>query len=70
MGQVGVFYSYSQWERMNQEARVGYIVGAFDTLQTVAADDFARKLSIYRHNCMTRAAMTGIQLQNNVIDLR
>jgi hypothetical protein len=57
-----VFYSYSSWIRLPMEARIGYLMGAFDTLIVVA--DESEKIQ----KCMLQAKMTGKQLAKNVQD--
>src|SRR6476620_8951051 len=61
--QSKVFYSYSSWIKLPADGRVGYIMGAFDTL-IVTGDDPSEKL----HKCIVHAKMTGKQLAKNVVE--
>jgi hypothetical protein len=64
--QKGVFYNYSQWDRMEEVNRVYYLTGVFDSLVIYAADERTRKASIHYYTCIRQANMDNGQLANNV----
>src|SRR5947209_7261996 len=64
--QVGLFANYAQWTSMSAEGRTAYIMGAFDTMQIVAANETAKKVAAHRHDCMMRAAISAVQFAEHV----
>lgn len=56
-----VFYNYSQWEQLSDEARLGYLAGAIDTL--IASPVSA---AIYYNKCVSNSDMKLVQLDTNV----
>ena len=66
-GQAGaqVYYSYPEWERLNDSARAVYIAGAYDSLVSIATPDTA---SASRHysKCIGSNRLTNEQLARNV----
>src|SRR5436853_513407 len=63
LGETRLFYSYSSWVRLPTDGRVGYILGAFDTLISLEGTSSEKF-----HTCMLRAKMSGRQLAKNVAD--
>lgn len=63
---LGVYYTYSEWERLSGEYRMIYIAGAMDTLMIFAVGDEAAKVAIHYHNCLKNARMSNRQLADNV----
>ena len=60
-----VYYSYPEWERLNDSARAMYIAGAYDSVVSVANLNSA---SASRHyaKCVASSRLTSEQLARNV----
>ena len=47
IAQVGVYFNFSQWERLTENQRTAYIAGAFDSLISNAATNEERRGSLH-----------------------
>jgi len=67
IAQVGVYFNFSQWERLTENQRTAYIAGAFDSLISNAATNEERRGSLHYQRCIRNAAMSSEQLGENVL---
>ena len=64
--QVLNWWNYSQWERLPADAKVAYIVGAFDSLVGYFSDDLHAKMSAHYSKCVFDTRMSLTQLSERV----
>src|ERR1043166_6948016 len=64
---AGQFYSYSQWEAMDETLRAVYIAGVFDSLLGIVRD--RKDLPVTKHydECISRANMSNGELADHVM---
>jgi hypothetical protein len=67
IAQVGVYFNFSQWERLTENQRIAYIAGAFDSLISNAATNEERRDGLHYQRCIRNAAMSSEQLGANVL---
>jgi hypothetical protein len=58
-----LYYTFSQWTRLQDEDRIAYISGLLDTLAMAATEPTQRPAQHYRQ-CITRSRLTSKQLAN------
>jgi hypothetical protein len=64
---AGQFYSYPQWEALDETHRAVYIAGVFDALLGLVKDEADLPATKHYDNCITRANMSNVELADNVI---
>jgi|SRR5262245_1121466 len=64
---AGQFYSYPQWEALDETHRAVYIAGLFDGLLGIVRDQDALPATKHYDDCITRANMSNGELADNVI---
>jgi len=64
---AGQFYSYRQWEELDETLRAVYISGVFDSLLGIVKDRTDLPATKHYDNCISRANMTSGELADNVI---
>ena len=64
---AGQYYSYRQWEKLDDTLRSVYIAGAFDSVLGIVRD--RKDLPVTRHydNCISRANMSNGDLADNLM---
>jgi hypothetical protein len=58
-----LYYTFSQWARLQDEDRVAYICGLLDTF-AMAATEPAQTTAQHYSQCITRSRLTSKQLAN------
>lgn len=64
---AGQFYSYAQWEAMDETLRAVYIAGAFDSLLGIVRDRNDLPMTKHYDECITRANMSNGEMADHVI---
>jgi hypothetical protein len=57
-------YTFSQWERLQDDDRVAFIAAYIDTLATIATTEPAQTTVRHYSQCITRSRLTPRQLAN------
>ena len=58
-----LYYTFSEWARLQDEDRIAYISGLLDTFAMAATEPTQRTAQHYRQ-CITRSRLTSKQLAN------
>jgi hypothetical protein len=58
-----LYYTFSEWARLQDEDRIAYISGLLDTL-AMAATEPAQRTAQHYSQCITRSRLTSKQLAN------
>jgi len=64
---AGQFYSYRQWEALDETHRAAYIAGLFDGLLGIVKDRDDLPVTKHYDDCITGANMTNGELADKVI---
>jgi hypothetical protein len=59
-----LYYTFSQWERLQDDDRAAYIAGFIETLATMAATEPAQRTARHYSQCIMRSQLTARQLAN------
>src|SRR5215510_717658 len=65
---AGQFYSYHQWQAMDETLRAVYIAGVFDSLLGLVTGRNDLPATRHYDNCISRANMSNGELAKNVMD--
>jgi hypothetical protein len=55
-------YTFSQWEKLQDDERTAYIAGLIDSLETMAATEPAQRTARHYTECLMRSRLTAGQL--------
>src|SRR5215813_3965194 len=64
---AGQFFSYPQWEELDETNRAVYIAGVFDALLGLVKDEADLPATKHYDNCITRANMSNVDLADKVM---
>jgi hypothetical protein len=62
--EVHLDYTFSQWEKLQDDDRTAYIARFIDTLRTMAATEPAQLAARHYSQCIMRTRLTARQLAN------
>jgi hypothetical protein len=62
--QILIWWNYSQWERLPQDAKVAYLAGAFDSLVGLADDQTQIQMALHYSKCVSSTHMSPRQTDN------
>ena len=55
IAEVDPDYTFSQWEKLQDDERAAYIVGLIDSLETMAATEPAQRTARHYTQCLMRS---------------
>jgi hypothetical protein len=64
--QILIWWNYSEWERLPQDAKVAYLAGAFDSLVGLADDQMQIQMALHYSKCVSGTHMSPRQLTDGV----
>ena len=64
IAEVHLDYTFSQWEKLQDDDRTAYIARFIDTLRTMAATEPAQLAARHYSQCIMRSRLTARQLAN------
>jgi len=70
IAEVHLDYTFSQWEKLQDDDRTAYIARFIDTLRTMAATEPAQRAARHYSQCIMRSKLTARQLANFYVRAR
>lgn len=64
-GQVGVYFQYSQWIKLEESLRIAYVAGAADSMNLFSSE----KNAAHYYACLQREKLTMVQLAYMVAEI-
>ena len=64
IAEVHLDYTFSQWEKLQDDDRAAYLAGLIDTLETMAATEPAHRTARHYTQCIMRSQLTARELAN------
>jgi hypothetical protein len=62
IAEVHLDYTFSQWEKLQDDDRSAYIAGLIDSLETMAATEAAQRTAQHYSQCLMRSRLTAREL--------
>jgi hypothetical protein len=62
IAEVHLDYTFSQWEKLQDDDRTAYIAGLIDSLETMAATEAAQRTAQHYSQCLMRSRLTAREL--------
>jgi hypothetical protein len=62
IAEVHLDYTFSQWEKLQDDDRSAYIAGLIDSLKTMAATEAAQRTAQHYSQCLMRSRLTARHL--------
>src|SRR4051812_16449006 len=62
--EVHLYYTFSEWERLQDDDRAAYVARLIDTLETMASTEPAQRMARHYSECIMRSQLTARQLAN------
>ena len=59
IAEVHLDYTFSQWEKLQDDDRAAYLAGLIDTLETMAATEAAQRTAQHYSQCLMRSRLTA-----------
>ena len=62
IAEVHLDYTFSQWEKLQDDDRSAYVAGLIDSLETMAATEAAQRTAQHYSQCLMRSRLTAREL--------